>query len=223
MKGVNSNMYERFENIKKRRAKISAFSTSMFDKPAITLGGYKLNVGGGIYDQNKAEFVEVGNQDAQVTVDYPFPGKFPSLEKNQIVSDPISWVEDFSSFLKACPDVFIATCKCMDHTPEMVKSIAHDFIVFAMANPIPEIMPEEAKKAGARIVAIGRSDFPNQVNNCLGFPAIFKGALQVRASDINEEMKLAAAHAIASVIPEDELSEENVIPNVFNPQVVERK
>jgi len=103
MKGVNSNMYERFENIKKRRAKISAFSTSMFDKPAITLGGYKLDVGGGIYDQNKAEFVEVGNQDAQVTVDYPFPGKFPSLEKNQIVSDPISWAEDFSSFLKAWP------------------------------------------------------------------------------------------------------------------------
>ena len=96
-------MYERFENIKKRRAKISSFSTSKFDKPAVTLGGYKLNVGGGIYDADKAEYVEVGNQDAQVVVDYPFPGKFPSLEKNQIVSDPISWVEDFSSFLGAFP------------------------------------------------------------------------------------------------------------------------
>ena len=83
-------MYERFENIKKRRAKISSFSTSKFDKPAVTLGGYKLNVGGGIYDADKAEYVEVGNQDAQVVVDYPFPGKFPSLEKNQIVLKPIS-------------------------------------------------------------------------------------------------------------------------------------
>jgi len=90
-----------------------------------------------------------------------------------------------------------------------------------MANPTPEIMPDEAKAAGARIVATGRSDFPNQVNNCLGFPAIFKGALKVRASDINEEMKLAAAYAIASIVPENELSEDNIIPNVFNPKVVE--
>ncbi|MCL5072176.1 MAG: hypothetical protein M1308_14995, partial [Actinobacteria bacterium] len=95
--------YERFEKIKKQRAKISSFSTSKFDKPAVTLGGYKLNVGGGIYDESKAEFVEVGNQDASVVVDYPFPGKFPSLEKKQIILDPISWAEDFSSFLKACP------------------------------------------------------------------------------------------------------------------------
>jgi malate dehydrogenase (oxaloacetate-decarboxylating) len=100
-------------------------------------------------------------------------------------------------------------------------SMASDPIVFAMANPIPEIMPAEAKEAGARIIATGRSDFPNQVNNRLGFPAIFKGALKVRASQINEEMKFAAAYAIASIIPEDELSEENIIPNVFNPKVVE--
>jgi malate dehydrogenase (oxaloacetate-decarboxylating) len=99
--------------------------------------------------------------------------------------------------------------------------MASDPIVFTMANPIPEIMPAEAKEAGARIIATGRSDFPNQVNNCLGFPAIFKGALKVRASQINEEMKFAAAYAIASIIPEDELSEENIIPNVFNPKVVE--
>lgn len=118
-------------------------------------------------------------------------------------------------------DVFIGLSVAGVLTPEMVKSMAHDSIVFAMANPVPEIMPDEAKAAGARVVATGRSDFPNQVNNCLGFPAIFKGALQVRASDINEEMKLAAAHAIASIIPEDELSEENIIPNVFNPRVVE--
>lgn len=100
-------------------------------------------------------------------------------------------------------------------------SMASDPIVFAMANPIPEIMPVEVKEAGARIIATGRSDFPNQVNNCLGFPAIFKGALKVRASQINEEMKFAAAYAIASIIPEDELSEENIIPNVFNSKVVE--
>jgi len=108
-------------------------------------------------------------------------------------------------------------------TQEMVKTMASDPIVFAMANPTPEIMPEEAKAAGARIVATGRSDFPNQVNNCLGFPAIFKGALKVRARDINEEMKIAAAQAIASIIPDNELNEENIIPNVFNPLVVERE
>ncbi len=98
-----------------------------------------------------------------------------------------------------------------------------DSIIFAMANPIPEIMPDEAKAAGARIVATGRSDFPNQVNNCLGFPAIFKGALKVRASQINEEMKLAAAYALASLISEDELNDENVIADVFDPRVVERE
>jgi len=118
-------------------------------------------------------------------------------------------------------DVFIGLSVAGVLTPEMVKSMAHDSIVFAMANPVPEIMPDEAKAAGARVIATGRSDFPNQVNNCLGFPAIFKGALQVRASDINEEMKFAAAHAIASIIPDDELNEDNIIPNVFNPKVVE--
>ena len=107
--------------------------------------------------------------------------------------------------------------------PEMVKTMASDSIIFAMANPTPEIMPDEAKKAGARIVATGRSDFPNQVNNCLGFPAIFKGALKVRASQINEEMKLAAAYALASLISDDELNDENVIADVFDPRVVERE
>ena len=108
-------------------------------------------------------------------------------------------------------------------TSEMVKRMAHDPIVIAMANPIPEIYPDEARAGGARIIATGRSDFPNQVNNCLGFPAIFKGALKVRASEINEEMKLAAAHAIASVIPDNELSETNIIPNVFHPEVMEKE
>jgi len=120
-------------------------------------------------------------------------------------------------------DVFIGLSVGGVLKQEVVKSMANDPIIFAMANPIPEIMPEEAKAAGARIVATGRSDFPNQVNNCLGFPAIFKGALKVRASDINEEMKIAAAKAIASIIPDNELNEKNIIPNVFNPQVVERE
>jgi len=118
-------------------------------------------------------------------------------------------------------DVFLGLSVAGVLKPEMVKTMASDSIIFAMANPTPEIMPDEAKAAGARIVATGRSDFPNQVNNCLGFPAIFKGALKVRASQINEEMKLAAAYALASLISDDELNDENVIANVFDPRVVE--
>lgn len=120
-------------------------------------------------------------------------------------------------------DVFLGLSVAGALKPEMVKTMASDSIIFAMANPTPEIMPDVAKAAGARIVATGRSDFPNQVNNCLGFPAIFKGALKVRASQINEKMKLAAAHALASLISEDELNDENVIADVFDPRVVERE
>ena len=120
-------------------------------------------------------------------------------------------------------DVFLGLSVAGALKPEMVKTMASDSIIFAMANPTPEIMPDEAKAAGARIVATGRSDFPNQVNNCLGFPAIFKGALKVRASQINEKMKLAAAYALASLISDDELSDDNVIANVFDPRVVERE
>jgi len=120
-------------------------------------------------------------------------------------------------------DVFIGLSGPNLVTKEMVSKMASDAIVFAMANPTPEILPDEAKAGGARIIATGRSDFPNQVNNCLGFPAIFKGALQVRASDITEEMKLAAAYAIASVIPENELHEENIIPDVFHPEVMKKE
>ena len=120
-------------------------------------------------------------------------------------------------------DVFLGLSVAGAPKSEMVKTMASDSIVFAMANPTPEIMPDEAKAAGARIVATGRSDFPNQVNNCLGFPAIFKGALKVRASQINEEMKLAAAYALASLISDDELNDENVIADVFDPRVVERE
>lgn len=120
-------------------------------------------------------------------------------------------------------DVFLGLSVAGALKAEMVKTMASDSIIFAMANPTPEIMPDIAKAAGARIVATGRSDFPNQVNNCLGFPAIFKGALKVRASQINEKMKLAAAHALASLISEDELHDENVIVDVFDPRVVEQE
>ena len=120
-------------------------------------------------------------------------------------------------------DVFIGVSAAGALTVEMAKKMSSDAIVFAMANPVPEIMPDQAKEAGIRIMATGRSDFPNQVNNCLGFPAIFRGALQVRASNITEEMKLAAANAIASVIPENELSDENIIPNVFHPEVMKKE
>jgi len=118
-------------------------------------------------------------------------------------------------------DVFLGLSAAGALKPEMVKTMASDAIIFAMANPTPEIMPDIAKAAGARIVCTGRSDFPNQVNNCLGFPAIFKGALKVRASQINEKMKLAAAHALASLISEEELNDEYVIVDAFDPRVVE--
>ena len=104
---------------------------------------------------------------------------------------------------------------------EMVEKMAKDPIVFAMANPVPEIMPDVAKKAGVRVIGTGRSDFPNQINNVLAFPGIFRGALDVRASDINDEMKMAAAQAIADIIKDDELNDEYIIPDAFDKRVAE--
>ena len=101
----------------------------------------------------------------------------------------------------------------------MVKTMAKDSIIFALANPVPEIYPDEAKAAGAKVVGTGRSDFPNQINNVLAFPGIFRGALEARASDINEEMKLAAAYAIASLITPDELTPDYCIPGAFDKRV----
>lgn len=118
-------------------------------------------------------------------------------------------------------DVFIGVSAPNIVTAEMVASMASDSIVFAMANPTPEIMPEEAKKGGVRIMATGRSDFPNQINNVLVFPGIFRGALDVRATAITEEMKMAAARAIASIVTEGELSEEYIIPDAFDKRVAE--
>ena len=118
-------------------------------------------------------------------------------------------------------DIFIGVSGPNVLTAEMVSTMAKEAIVFAMANPTPEIMPEEAKKGGARVVATGRSDYPNQINNVLVFPGIFRGALDVRAGDITERMKIAAAKAIASIIKDDELTEEYIIPGAFDKRVVE--
>ena len=118
-------------------------------------------------------------------------------------------------------DIFVGVSAPGIVTPEMVASMNHDAILFAMANPVPEIMPDVAKAAGARVVGTGRSDFPNQVNNVVAFPGIFKGALEGHARQITEEMKLAAAQAIASLVPEEELSDENIMPEAFDPKVAE--
>ncbi len=118
-------------------------------------------------------------------------------------------------------DIFVGVSAPDIVTAEMVRAMNHDAILFAMANPVPEIMPDVARAAGARVVGTGRSDFPNQVNNVVAFPGIFKGALEGRATQITEEMKLAAAEAIASLVPEDELSEDNIMPEAFNPKVAE--
>ena len=118
-------------------------------------------------------------------------------------------------------DIFIGVSAPNIVTPEMVASMNRDSILFAMANLVPEIMPDVAKAAGARVVGTGRSDFPNQVNNVVAFPGIFKGALEGRATQITEEMKLAAAEAIAGLVPADKLSDDNIMPEAFDPQVAE--
>ncbi|HIZ22734.1 MAG TPA: NAD-dependent malic enzyme [Candidatus Blautia faecigallinarum] len=118
-------------------------------------------------------------------------------------------------------DVFIGVSAPGTVTPEMVKTMAEKPILFTMANPVPEIMPDEAKAAGAAVVGTGRSDFPNQINNVLAFPGIFRGTLDVRAKDINDEMKIAAAYAIAGLIDEKDLNADYIIPNPFDKRVVE--
>ena len=118
-------------------------------------------------------------------------------------------------------DIFVGVSAPNIVTPEMVQSMNKDAIIFAMANPVPEIMPDVAKAAGAKVVGTGRSDFPNQVNNVLIFPGIFRGALEGRATAITEEMKLAAALAIANLVPEDEVSDVNILPEAFDERVAD--
>lgn len=118
-------------------------------------------------------------------------------------------------------DIFVGVSAPNIVTPQMVSSMNQDAIIFAMANPVPEIMPDAARAAGARVVGTGRSDFPNQVNNVIAFPGIFKGALEGRAPQITEEMKLAAANAIASLVSDEELSEEFIMPEAFDPRLAQ--
>ena len=127
---------------------------------------------------------------------------------------------DLSDAIKGA-DVFIGVSVAGALKPEMAKTMAKDAIVFAMANPTPEILPDEAKVAGVRVIGTGRSDFANQINNVLAFPGVFKGALSVRARDINTAMKVAAAHAIADLVSDEERSEDYIIPGAFDPRVAQ--
>ena len=141
-------------------------------------------------------------------------------EKMAKMTNPGNETGTLADALKGA-DIFVGVSAPNIVTSEMVRSMADDSILFAMANPVPEIMPDVAKAAGARVVGTGRSDFPNQVNNVVAFPGIFKGALEGRATQITEEMKLAAANAIAGLVPDDELNEDNIMPEAFNPKVAE--
>lgn len=141
-------------------------------------------------------------------------------QKMTEVTNPNNEKGSLADALKGA-DIFVGVSAPNIVTPEMVSSMNQDSILFAMANPVPEIMPDVAKAAGARVVGTGRSDFPNQVNNVVAFPGIFKGALEGRATQITEEMKLAAAHAIAGLVPDEELSDDNIMPEAFNPKVAE--
>jgi len=141
-------------------------------------------------------------------------------QKMMEVTNPDGLSGSLADALKGA-DIFIGVSAPNIVTPDMVSSMNRDSILFAMANPVPEIMPDAAKAAGARVVGTGRSDFPNQVNNVVAFPGIFKGALEGHAVQITEEMKLAAAQAIAALVPEDQLNEDNIMPEAFDPQVAE--
>ena len=141
-------------------------------------------------------------------------------EKMAKITNPNHEIGSLADALRGA-DIFVGVSAPNIVTPEMVSSMAKDSILFAMANPVPEIMPDVAKAAGAKVVGTGRSDFPNQVNNVVAFPGIFKGALEGRATQITEDMKLAAANAIAGLVPEDELNEDNIMPEAFNPKVAE--
>ena len=141
-------------------------------------------------------------------------------QKMTEVTNPDNLSGTLADALKGA-DIFVGVSAPNIVTPDMVSSMNRDSILFAMANPVPEIMPDAAKAAGARVVGTGRSDFPNQVNNVVAFPGIFKGALEGRAVQITEEMKLAAAQAIAALVPDDRLNEDNIMPEAFDPQVAE--
>jgi malate dehydrogenase (oxaloacetate-decarboxylating) len=146
------------------------------------------------------------------------PGLNPATEEMAAISNLRMKKGTLADVIKGA-DVFIGVSAPKVVTPAMIKSMAKDPIVFPMANPTPEIMPDEARAAGAAVVGTGRSDFANQINNVLAFPGIFRGAFDVRASDINDEMKIAAAYAIAALIGDSELKADYIIPAAFDPRV----
>lgn len=149
---------------------------------------------------------------------------YPNLNWMQKKMTEVTNLEDKKGSLADAlvgADIFVGVSAPNIVTPEMVSSMNKDSILFAMANPVPEIMPDVAKAAGARVVGTGRSDFPNQVNNVIAFPGIFKGALEGRASQITDEMKLAAAEALANLVTDDELSDEFIMPEAFDPRVAD--
>ncbi|MBD5549952.1 MAG: NADP-dependent malic enzyme [Lachnospiraceae bacterium] len=141
-------------------------------------------------------------------------------KKMMEITNPCQETGSLADAMKGA-DIFVGVSAPGIVTPDMVKSMNTDAILFAMANPVPEIMPDLAKEAGAKIVGTGRSDFPNQINNVVAFPGIFKGALEGRAKQITEEMKLAAAKALASLVPEEKLNEDYIMPEAFDPTVAE--
>ncbi|MEZ4357456.1 MAG: malic enzyme-like NAD(P)-binding protein [Eubacteriales bacterium] len=143
----------------------------------------------------------------------------PEKEEMAKISNKSMKKGSLADILKGA-DVFFGLSTANILSKDMVRTMAKDPVIFAMANPVPEIMPDDAKEAGAKVIGTGRSDFANQINNVLAFPGIFKGALNVRARDINDEMKIAAAYAIASIVKEDELNPDYIIPDPFNKKVV---
>ena len=170
---------------------------------------------------NRLKFGDVILCDIHGAVYEGSPYNNPEQEKMAKVTNKNKLQGTLADMMKGA-DVFVGVSRPGLVTREMVRSMAKDPIVFSMANPVPEIMPDEAKAGGAAVVGTGRSDYPNQVNNVIAFPGIFRGALDCGAPKITEDMKEAAARAIASVIPDDELSAEYVLPDGFNPLVVER-
>lgn len=145
-------------------------------------------------------------------------GLNPEQERMSKVTNPEKKTGSLEEVMQGA-DVFVGVSAPNIVTPDMVRSMAEEPIVFAMANPVPEIMPEDAKKGGARVVGTGRSDYPNQINNVIAFPGIFRGALDAMASSITEEMKIAACNAISGLVSDDELSEEYILPKAFDERV----
>ena len=139
-------------------------------------------------------------------------------DKMAEITNPDNESGSLSDVIKGA-DVFIGISAPGLLNADMVKTMNEDAIIFACANPVPEILPDEAKAGGAKVIATGRSDFPNQINNVLAFPGIFRGTFDVRASEINEEMKMAAAHAIAELVSDEELNADYIIPKAFDPRV----